>query len=382
MNYQFDLKLELDAYATTLAFNKTGTLLAVGSNNGRIYIIDFTTPFIIGGYKILFGHVHQITSLDWSKNGDQLISGSTDNKIVIWNLENQERDFVLRFPSPVAKVQFHPDDQSQFLVCQMFRNPVYYYKIDVMHGPLPFDDSNNLNLIAEFCGKNYIITGNSKGKVLLISLENLQIVSSFKLNGALSSPSVRGFNFRKNGDFLINSDYVIRIYNLEDVIKSGLNSDLQPKQKLLNIVDKQTSWKVCCFSNDGEFIISGGKTFLYIWQATGGIYAILENSFQKYILDVKWHPISPIIVSIHAGELFVWSEQTPIVQNLTKFFGDGLKQIDETFEYMERESEFDIFDEDASFIDEMLNESSESVEIDVCTVNEKNCLVMDMAPKT
>lgn len=379
MNFKFDSNLQLDAYATTITFNKKGTLLAVGSNNGNVYIIDVTAHFMNGGYKLLAGHVHPITSLDFSKNGDRLISGSTDNKIVIWNMENEEREFILRFPSQVSKVQFHPEDHRQFLVCQNFRNPVYYYWIGVMHGPVPLDDSNDSNLIADFCGKHFIMTGSSRGKILLVSLVNLRVIASFKLN----SP-IRGFNFRENGDFLVNSDYVLRIYNLEDVKSLGLNSNLQPKKTLSNIIDKQTSWKVSCFSNDGEYICSGGKTFLYVWDVfSGGIHTILENSFQYTVLDIKWHPVLPIIISIHGGHVFIWSAHTPIeaAQNLTDFFGKKLLEIDETIEYNERESEFDSNNEDASFRDDVLNESSESLEVDVCSVDDTNCVVLDLTPK-
>lgn len=194
--------------------------------------------------------------------------------------------------------------------------------------------------------------------------------------------AIRGFHFRENGDFLVTSDYIIRIYNLEVVIKHGLNKDLQPKKMLFNIVDKQTNWKVCCFSSDGEYICSAGKTFIYIWDTLGGINTILENSFKNTILDIKWHPALPIIVSVHGGELYVWGAKNPAytVQNWTEYFGSRLQLIDNTVEYEERESEFDFSDEDASFNDEILNESSESDEIDVCSVDEQNCFVMDMTP--
>lgn len=378
MNFQFDFKFDLDAYATTISFNKTGNLLAVGLNNGKIYIIDFTSHFT-GNYKILIGHVYPITSLDWSKNSEKIISGSTDYKIVIWNIETEERDFILRFPSQISKVQFHPEDPKQFLVCQMFRNPVYYYKIDVMHGPLPIHPDDTTNMIADFCGKHLILTGNSKGKILLISFETtFQIIASFKLK-----THIRGFNFQQNGDFLVNSDYVIRIYNLEDLIKLGMNSNLQPKKMIFNNVDKKVSWKVCCFSNDGEYICSGGKTFLYIWESSGGLNTILENSFQNTILDIKWHPVLPIIVSIHGGDLYVWTAKSSncTVENWSEYFNNRLQLIDKTIEYDERESEFDISDEDSSFIAEILNESSsEGEEIDVCSVDEQNRFVMKMTP--
>lgn len=374
MNFQFDFKFDLDAYATTISFNRNGQLLAVGLNNGKIYIIDFTAHFT-GSYQVYYSHVHPITSLDWSKDSDKIISGSTDYKIVIWNIKTEERDFILRFPSQISKVQFHPEDPKQFLVCQMFRNPVYYYNMGVKHGPLPNNSDDSLNMIGDFCGRDYILTGNSKGNILLISFETFQIIASFKLKNP-----IRGFDFQKNGDFLVNSDYVIRIYNLEDLIKLGLNSNLQPKKMVFNKVDKNISWKVCCFSNDGEYICTCGKTFLYIWETSGSLNTILENSFQNIILDIKWHPVLPIIVSIHGGAIYVWAAKNSIstVENWSEYFDNRLQLIDKTTEYDERESEFDISDEDASFIEVVLNESSESEEIDVCSVDEENLFVMKM----
>lgn len=63
---EFDGTLDCMSFAVTCAFNKYGTLLAVGCNDGRIVIWDFLTRGIA---KVLTAHAHPVCSLSWSRNG-------------------------------------------------------------------------------------------------------------------------------------------------------------------------------------------------------------------------------------------------------------------------------------------------------------------------
>lgn len=57
---EFDGILDSISLAGTCAFNRRGTLLAVGCNDGRIVIWDFLTRGIA---KIITAHVHPVCSL-------------------------------------------------------------------------------------------------------------------------------------------------------------------------------------------------------------------------------------------------------------------------------------------------------------------------------
>ena len=99
--------LDSGSEALTCAFNRRGTLLAVGCNDGRIAVWDFLTRGIA---RLCSGHIHPITSLSWNRSGHKLLSSSTDWNVLLWDIASGEIDLRFRFPSPVLKAQFHPRD--------------------------------------------------------------------------------------------------------------------------------------------------------------------------------------------------------------------------------------------------------------------------------
>lgn len=66
---EFDGSLDCISLALTCAFNKYGTLLAVGCNDGRIVIWDILTRGIA---KIISAHVHPVCSMSWSRGGHKV----------------------------------------------------------------------------------------------------------------------------------------------------------------------------------------------------------------------------------------------------------------------------------------------------------------------
>ncbi|KAI0212336.1 Retinoblastoma-binding protein 5 [Lamellibrachia satsuma] len=368
-NFPEDIDGTLDcvSIAITCAFNRRGTLLAVGCNDGRIAIWDFLTRGIA---SIISAHVHPVCSLSWNRNGRKLLSTATDNTVSIWDVETGECDKTFRFPSPVIKAQFHPRDSTKLLVCPM-KHPTVLMTIDGHHQQVPLDEENDLNVVASFDrrGQN-IYTGNSKGMMLVYETDTMKVAASFRVTtGTSNTTAIKSIEFARRGNcFLVNSaDRVIRVYESGEVLACGKGGEPEPVQKLQDLVNKSL-WKKCCFSGDGEYVAAGSarQHSLYIWEKSiGNLVKILHGTKGEMLLDLVWHPVRPIIASISNGIVSVWAQNQ--VENWSAFAPD-FKELDENVEYEEHESEFDIEDEDKE-VEETKCTEEEDIEVDVTSVD-------------
>uniref|UniRef100_A0A8C4QIB2 Retinoblastoma binding protein 5 n=1 Tax=Eptatretus burgeri TaxID=7764 RepID=A0A8C4QIB2_EPTBU len=411
-----DGTLDCISMALTCSFNRRGTLLAVGCNDGRIVVWDFLTRGIA---KIISAHIHPVCSLCWSRNGHKLVSASTDNMVSLWDVLTGDCEQRFRFPVPILKVQFHPRDMSKVLVCPMKSAPVLLLLTEGKHVSLPVDDDSDLNIVAAFDRRGeYIYTGNAKGKILVLRTETQDLVASFRVTtGTSNTTAIKSIEFARKGRcarvcvcvcfvchacalktkpinfskcfsvsnlflfscarvpffarscFLINTaDRIIRVYDGLEILTCGKEGEPEPIQKLQDLVNR-TPWKKCCFSGDSEYICAGSarQHALYIWEKSiGNLVKILLGTRGELLLDVAWHPVRPIIASISSGVVSIWAQNQ--VENWSAFAPD-FKELDENVEYEEKESEFDIEDEDKSEPELAGADALEDEEVDVTSID-------------
>jgi len=368
---EFDGSLDSVSAALTCSFNRTGSLLAVGCNDGRLVIWDFLTRGIA---KVVTAHVHPVSSVSWSRNGKKILTSSTDWNVGLWDVLTGDCETRYRFPSAVHKVQFHPFNNDKFLVCPV-RHPPVLVDLNGKHHILPVGGECEQNIIGSFDKKGeYIFTGNAKGKITVIHTDTLKEKLSFRISTATNAnTAIKSIQFARRGSsFLVNSqDRVIRVFNRDKVLSCTEGQEPEPTQKLQDLVNR-TLWKKCVFSGDGEFIVAGSSRqhALYIWEKSiGSLVKILHGTKGELLVDVVWHPIRPIICSLANGLVSIWSQTH--VENWSAFAPD-FKELDENIEYDERESEFDLDDEDK---EELLNASNDQSDeqIDVETVEAPLC---------
>uniref|UniRef100_A0A915L636 Anaphase-promoting complex subunit 4-like WD40 domain-containing protein n=1 Tax=Romanomermis culicivorax TaxID=13658 RepID=A0A915L636_ROMCU len=363
-----DGTLDCGGLALTCRFNRWGSLLAVGGNDGRVMIIDFTTRGIV---KVLAAHVQPISSLSWSRNGRRLLTSSSDNTVAVWNIVSNECIKRFRFNSLITKVQFHPRNDDMFMVCSL-KNAVVSLRLSDQSSfaiTCEEDSGGEQNLIASFNRRgDYLIIGNGRGKITIHDVINeFKQVGMFRLQ---SNHAVRSIEFsRRGGDyFLTNSnDRIIRVFDFNEVLRTSVKEIAEPVQKLQDLVNK-TPWKVCCFSGDMEHICAGSArtNALYVWDInTGSLVKILHGVKGEVVSDVAWHPIRALLCSISNGSVTVWSQTH--VENWSAFAPD-FKELDENVEYEERESEFDLNDEDKS-VELDSEKPDQDIEVDVVNID-------------
>ncbi|KAF7636425.1 hypothetical protein Mgra_00004211 [Meloidogyne graminicola] len=367
------------AAATICRFNRLGTLIAVGSTDGRVFIYDFSTKGIVKSWN---AHVKPIISLSWSRNGKRLLSSSVDGSVAVWDVLNTTQPlhrFCYGVGSTTQCALFNPRNENQILVYLVLLNsicsPPFVRNLttgqEIKLAPIgnKSDAADEPISSAIFDRRGYhIITGSTKGQIIVYDSNTLKSVSHCRQQG--NQQQIKSFSISRRNDYIITNsqDRVIRCYRLQDMLNIKPGSTLQPIQKFQDIVNK-TLWKCICTSGDGDYICGGSSKShsLNIWErSTGALVKILHGHKGELLSDVQWHPNRPVIISVSAGvgTVTVWTQAH--VENWSAFAPD-FTELEENLKYVEKEGEFDTFDEDASD-DGMETEKKEEDEIDIDVV--------------
>uniref|UniRef100_A0A915N5P6 Uncharacterized protein n=1 Tax=Meloidogyne javanica TaxID=6303 RepID=A0A915N5P6_MELJA len=326
------------AAATVCKFNRLGTLIAVGSTDGRIFIYEFVTKGVVKAWN---GHVKPIISLSWSRNGKRLLSSSVDGSVSVWD--------VLNTTQPLHRLSFGVGSTTQYAL---------------------FNPRNENQILVYLILLNSSVCSSPVVRNLLTGQETRLAPIGSKSEAADEPISTAIFDRR--GNFIITGSTkayrVIRCYQLQDLLNIKQGSTLQPIQRFQDIVNK-TLWKCICTSGDGDYICGGSSKShsLNIWErSTGALVKILHGHKGELLSDVQWHPNKPVIISVSAGtgSVTVWTQAH--VENWSAFAPD-FTELEENLKYVEKEGEFDTFDEDASD-NGMENEKKEEEEMEILDV--------------
>jgi len=92
---------------------------------------------------------------------------------------------------------------------------------------------------------------------------------------------------------------------------------------------------------------------------------ILEGP-KEGVMDLEWHPTRPIVVSCSTtGMAYIWNAH--YTENWSAF-APGFTELEENLEYIEKEDEFDIVDEETEANKKKKKQEEEDVIVDIITV--------------
>eukprot|EP00899_Mesostigma_viride_P019395 jgi/Mesvir1/27457/Mv07239-RA.1 len=129
-------------------------------------------------------------------------------------------------------------------------------------------------------------------------------------------------------------------------------------------------WKAAGFSGDSDFIFAGQADkpshVIYIWSRVFGQLVKMLEGPQEGLVDLAWHPTRPILASVgKSGLIYIWAKS--YTENWSAFAPD-FKEMEENEEYVEREDEFDIVDEDDKVKKTRRTDADDNEEVDIETL--------------
>ncbi|CAJ0586756.1 unnamed protein product, partial [Mesorhabditis spiculigera] len=378
---EHDCILDLQgANANCCKFNRWGSLIAVGTTDGRMYIVDFVTKGIV---KHWTAHVQPIMALSWSRDGRKLLTGSADSTVVVWDVLTTIPLHKYKYSAIVVSALFNPRNDNQVVVLPLGMFPLSETIVDgrpqhsVVTCDIPGAGDEGVTAIAFDRRGKYLITGTSKGRLCIYDAKTLKLVNHLRQN---SQQQIRNIIIpRRHNQLLTNSsDRVIRCFDLDELITKPKGAVVDQAQKLLDIVNK-AAWKSVCVSSEGDYICGGSNKShsLHIWERnSGSLVKIVHGTKGELLLDVQWHPTRPIILSVANGIVSVWTQAH--VENWSAFAPE-FTELEENekwdasvlwhifrFQTQRKESEFDLDDEDADEGENKDNLDKAEEELDVC----------------
>ncbi|POS85979.1 WD40 repeat-like protein [Erysiphe pulchra] len=349
-------------HTSCVRFNRKGDYLAAGRVDGTVVIFDVETN---GVAKKLKGHVRQVQSLSWSRNGRYLLTSSQDWKCNIWDLQNLSIIRSVRFEAPVYIADFHPYDHLKFVVALFEDQPKFVdltnpesLKMNIPSIPkrtkydddktarekMAAQDAKQTTTVATFTASGeHILTGTNKGWLNIVDVETRTVIYSTKIcTGVVIFMRLTG----PGRDLVVNcQDRIIRTIQLPNLSGVDLDPDtidIGIEHKFQDVVNK-LSWNHVAFSSTGEYVAAStyNNHDIYIWERNhGSLVKILEGPKEEHGM-VEWHPHKPMIVAcgLETGRIHTWSI---IPQQRWSALAPDFVEVEENVEYVEREDEFDI----------------------------------------
>ena len=108
---------------TALAGDSRRSLLAIGCENGAIYLWDIEKNEKI---KELHSHTRRINALEFGQHGNYLVSGSDDRTLINWDIETGDEYQTLDCNSPVVAVAIANNGKQLLAGCR--NNYAYLYR--------------------------------------------------------------------------------------------------------------------------------------------------------------------------------------------------------------------------------------------------------------
>ncbi|MFK8182261.1 MAG: AAA-like domain-containing protein [Phormidesmis sp.] len=312
------------ASVQAIAFTPDGNLLAAASRDKRISYWDIpalalnpTQPsneVITEPSRYLIGHAADVLSLDFSPNGEQLVSSSRDQTIRRWNLDGHQIDNIQGHTGRINDVQFAPSGElivstatDKTVRLWDITNPLVTTYIGPSAGIIDVSISPNRQLIAAASDDNglYLWDRATSGLVERFAHPEQVLSVAFHPEGQLLATSswdgkTRIWNL--NGELLTTlGDSRKPVWDVEFSPdgKTILTGSVDGRMRLWDLQGNETHMyaghlaevRSVAFSADGQYVASASldKT-VKIWTIDGKLIQIIRGEGRSGFIDANFSP--------------------------------------------------------------------------------------------
>ena len=196
------------------------------------------------------------------------------------------------------------------------------------------------------------------------------VMRSFRVQGGAA---VQLIKVAPNNEHFIcmSADSTVRLFSLD----AAAGAPLQEFKDLVN----RNRWQRVAWSPDSEYCVGATMEHsghaIHIWSKDGRLVKCLHGP-RESLLDLAWHPLRPFLATCTIdGHVHVWG--TDISESWSAF-APNFEELDANEEYVEREDEFDIKDEEElGKMQRARIAAEETAEIDIISVDHVAALGSD-----
>jgi WD40 repeat protein len=259
-----------------LAISPNGRMLAVGSDNGSIQLVDLNYPDVAP--VLLKGHQGTVYDIAFSRDGQQLYSSGSDKSILLWELSTGTNTQFFKESTSVRVISISSD--GHFLAGGTDDGRLLLWEIKSAQMTVLSSEGTNPIYSLAFNGSGTMLaSGDVKGGVKLWNPYSHKLILGFKNHNA----RVVDLAFSPTADQLASSSYDGSV-----IIYDTRNINNPPVQ-----IKEAASWVLSiAFSGDGKrILLATNKPDYMVAYPTQSKYMIgqLCAKFPKALTADEWN---------------------------------------------------------------------------------------------
>lgn len=230
----------------SMAISNNGRYLAVGSENGTIYLIDLSSP---GNPAQLKGHQGVVFSMVFSPDGQQLFTTGNDKKILLWELDSRNNNVIYQEDYNVRSLSISPD--GKFLAGGSDDGKIFVWDIKASQlVNLPNDDKTAIHAIAFSPNGLTLVTGDQSGKLKFWNPYSHKLVRSLQPH----SGRVTKIVYSPSGEMIASSSYDKSVVIYDTKFISTIPISLKENSLVFSLIFTSDNRKLITASNNADFV--------------------------------------------------------------------------------------------------------------------------------